>query len=60
MLIVASIVTAILAVLTIEVLILGGWWMLALVLLVPALAVFAYGVFESNEVVERDEEGNRL
>lgn len=39
---------------------LGGWWMLAWIVLVPLGGTCAYGVHESFQKVPRDAKGNRL
>ena len=41
-------------------LIAGGWWLLALVLLVPLTAVCGYGAAESFKLAERDEHGTPI
>lgn len=58
---IAALITAVLSLGgSIAALIAGGWWLLALVLLIPLLVVCGYGTAESFTQAERDEQGNRI
>lgn len=38
----------------------GGWWLLALALLLPLAVVCGYGTYDSLTLAERDEHGKRI